>query len=291
MNRIPYMLVVLFVFVMHGVSVYAAPVGNIGDPILWNPSPFKKEAGLPLFATLTCERQINHLPEQITRFPWTNPSSTPPEERHYPQTRWSRNSIDTLGVKIGLPIFDKAVVYSVMGYSTATIDFNYKDWTVSRNFYSLDTFESGPEVFYGCGADFIMHRGEYDRIPFTVGMDVSYRRYHVEEDRLNSDGVSYSANLNEIQLAFSVSSEFENFSPYCGVKVASITGDESYINMNYSTNYYIEGYIHYNQDIVWSKNLGYFLGVTTAIKGLVTVGLEIRGYDENSIGLNATTSF
>lgn len=269
----------------------AAPVGNIGDPMLWNLGPFQNNVRLSLIITVDYESQTNRLPEQITRFPWTNPDVEPLEQRHYPQTRSSKNSLDTLGLKMGIPIKDKALVYAVIGNSDSTINFHYEDWTVDRSYASDDTFESGPDIYYGLGTSIVLQRGEYQKIPLTLGMDMSYRCYSIKENRIQTDGLSYSSTLDEFQLAFCLSAETKNFSPYLGVKVASITGTEDYINTNFETSYFPEGYIHYAQDITWSKNIGYFMGVTTSIKGFVTLGIEFRGGDENAMGLNATTRF
>lgn len=290
MNRKPFMLLIYFILALP-LAGFAAPVGNIGDPMLWNPGPFQTKGGLSIITTLTCDRQINRLPDQITRFPWTNPDTFPPEQRHYTQTRSSKNTLNNVGLKMGFPFNDRVFPYAVMGSTTAAIDFRYADWTVSRSHSSHNTFESDPSIYYGLGTSIIMHREEYDTIPLTMGMDISYRRYAIEEDRINAEGLSYSSKLDEIQLAFSLSAEMKLFSPYIGIKVASITGSEDYTDMNYSTDYFKEGYIHYTEDITWSKNLGYFMGATTSIKDLVTVGLEIRGGDENAIGINATTKF
>jgi len=288
MNRTPYMLMIFFTLLLPVLGL-AAPVGNIGDPMLWNLGPFQTEGGLSLVTMLTFESQINRLPEQMTRFPWTPPGSD--EQRHYSQTRLSKNTLNTLGLKMGIPIKDKVLVYAVVGSSESTIDFHYEDWTVNRSYESDDTFESGPDIFYGLGTSIVMQRGEYQKIPLTLGMDISYRRYSIEEDRLEAEGIAYSSDLDEIQIAFCLSAETKLFSPYLGVKVASITGTEDYINKNQRTYYFIEEYIHYTQDITWSKNIGYFFGVTTSIKDLLTVGVEFRGGDENAIGLNATTRF
>jgi hypothetical protein len=295
------MLLIFFIILVLSANGVAAPVGNIGDPMLWNPGPFQQEGGLSLTSTLTFENQTNQLVGQMTRFSWTKPDVLPLEKRHYSQTRSSKNTLNTLGLKLGFPIKDKAVIYGVVGNSDSTINFHYEDTTVvrsadgiqsfSRNFKKDNTFESGSDIFFGLGASFIIQRGEYEKIPLTLGMDISYRRYSIEQDKVASEGLSYSSTLDEIQLAFCLSAETKLFSPYLGVKVASITGTEDYINNKYLSSYYNEGYIHYNQDITWSKNIGYLMGVTTSIKGLLTVGIEVRGGDENAIGINATTRF
>jgi len=274
------------------IAVCAAPVGNIGDPALWNPGPFQKDGGISIITTVSFDRQVNDLPEQITRFPWTNPNISPPEQRHYPQTRKSKNTMDTMGLKVGAPINDSSIIYALLGTSTSTINFDYSDWTVSRSYASHDTFESGPDLYYGMGASFVMHRGEYKGdIPVTFGMDITYRRLTIEEDRFKSEGISYASTLDEVQLAFCLSANMPTYSPYMGVKVASITGSEDYTNRNYSTLYFNEGFIHYTEDITWSKNIGYFVGVTMNIKELFSLGLEIRAGDEKGLGINVTSRF
>ena len=194
----------------------AAPCGNIGDPMLWNPGPFQKQGGLSLITSLLYESQTNRLPEQITRFAWTDPDTQPLEERHYPQTRWSKNTLETLGVKLGVPFKDKAVFYAVAGKSDMSVDLHYEDWTVGRGFESDNSF-SGSDTFYGAGADVVIQRGIFHEIPLTLGMDISYRHYSVEEDRIAAEGLAYSAEFDEVQLAVSLSADMKRFSPYMGV--------------------------------------------------------------------------
>jgi hypothetical protein len=284
-------MLLIFIILMLPASGSAAPVGNIGDPMLWNPAPFQTEGGLSVITTFFYEDQTNKLPSQITRFAWSNPDVIPLEERHYSQTRISNNNLKTSGLKIGVPLKEMAMVYGIVGASDMTVKFQYEDWTVSRTFAVNNEFNSGPDVFFGIGSSLVMHRGEYRNIPLTMGMDVSYRHYTIEEDRMAGEGLAYSAAFDEIQFAFCLSADAKDFSPYFGLKVASITGSEDYTNDNHATKYFDEGYIHYTRDITWSKNLGYFMGVTTSIKGVVTVGLEFRGGDENAMGINATTRF
>lgn len=294
-------MLLIFIILTLPISGSAAPVGNIGDPMLWNPGPFQTEGGRSVITTLFFENQTNRLPSQITRFAWANPDVIPLEERHYSQTRISKNNLKTSGLKIGIPLKEMSMVYGVIGASDMTVNFHYEDMTVTRDLitnknlsrdYKVDSeFNSGLDMFYGIGTSLVMQRGEFQKIPLTFGMDVSYRHYTFDEDRLAGEGIAYSASFDEVQLAFCLSADAKDFSPYLGIKVASITGSEDYTNKNNSTSYFNEGYVHYNQDITWSKNLGYFMGVTTSIKGIVTVGLEFRGGDENAMGINATTRF
>lgn len=284
-------MLLIFIILTLPVSGSAAPVGNIGDPMLWNPGPFQTEGGLSVITTLFYENQTNRLPLQLTRFAWSNPDVIPLEERHYAQTRRSKNNLKTSGLKMGIPLKEMAMVYGVIGASDMTVNIHYEDWTVSRSFSVDNEFNSGPGVFFGIGANLVMQRGEFHKIPLTFGMDASYRHYTIDEDLMAGDGIAYSASFDEVQIAFCLSAEAKDYSPYFGIKVASITGSEDYTNNNYNTSYFDEGYVHYKQDITWSKNLGYFMGVTTSIKGVVTVGLEFRGGDENAMGINATTRF
>lgn len=294
MNRSPYimLLIILFtVIVTCPVKGVASPVGNIGDPMLWNPGPFQKQGGLSLIVSVLYDSQTNVLPNQMTRFAWIKPNVSPVEERHYQQVRSSKNTLNTFGVKLGIPVEDYALVYALVGANETKINFHYKDWTVSRLYESHDTFESDPNAFWGLGTSIIMQRGEYRKLPLALGMDISYRRFSIEENRIADDGLSYSSTLDELQLAVCLSAQFKSFSPYFGLKVASITGTEDYINKNYATSYFSEGYIHYKQDITWSKNVGYFFGISTIIKELVSVGIEFRGGDENAMEFSATTRF
>ncbi len=293
MNRSPCMLffIVFACFITWAGSSFAATVGNIGDPMFWNPGPFQKEGGLSFIVSAVFEKQTNRLPSQMTRFAWANPNITPPEERHYQQVRSSKNSLTTMGMKIGVPFKDRALVYAVVGTSDSKVNFHYEDWTVNRTYASDDAFESGPDTFFGIGTSFVMERGEFKKIPLTLGMDISYRRYSIGDDRWDADGLTYYSDLDEIQLAVCLSGDLKRFSPYFGVKVGSVTGTEDYMNRNYATAYFDEGYVHYTQDITWSKNIGYFLGATASFKDFVTVTLEFRGGDENAMGLSATTRF
>ena len=294
MNRLPRRLLIVFIvswIFFLPVAGTAAPVGNVGDPMLWSPGPFRQEGGLALVVSATIEKQANRLPSQMTRFAWSNPDILPPEERHYQQSRSSKNTLTTMGAKIGVPYRDSALFYAVVGTSDATIDFHYEDWTISRVFFQDHSFESGPNAYFGLGTSFIMHQAEYRKTPVTLGMDISYRHYTIEENRLSSDGLYYASDLDEIQIALCLSAKLKRFQPYAGVKVASVTGTEDYVNKNYATSYFKEGYIHYTEDITWSKNLGYFIGVSSSIKGLLSLGLEVRGGDESAVGVSATTRF
>lgn len=299
MNRTSNMILVCL-WVLLPFVASAAPVGNIGDPILWSPGPLQKDGGPSIIATVDYDKQINKLPEQITRFPWASPDITPPEQRHYPQTRSSRNTLTLKGLKIGTPVSNAGIIYALVGASDSVVDFHYEDWTVtrdlasnhtfSRDFASNDTFSSGPDLYYGLGASIIMHRGEYlPDIPVTFGMDISYRRFSIEDTP--SAILYYYSSLDEFQLAFCLSAETPSYSPYMGVKVASMTGEEEYINRNAVTKYYSEGSVHYKNNITWSKNIGYFAGVTTTIKGMISLGFEVRFGDENGMGVNVTTRF
>lgn len=271
--------------------VFSGPVGNPHESALlarlWESLPTPS-----LITTAFYDEQVNYLPGQTRRFPWTNPSVSPPEERHYPQTRSSKNTLSVFGVKLGFPIKDKAVVYGIAGSGTADIDFHYEDWTVGRTFKADDSFASGLGTFYGIGATFIMHDGVYENnIPFRLSMDMSYRRYEMADNRLEDSGTAYECTLDEIQLAFILSAQMETFSPYAGVKVASITGHESYTNTNYNTDYYESGYIDYEDDITWSKDIGYFAGITKPITRCLSVNLEWRGGDEQGMGAQISARF
>lgn len=293
MNRLSCKLLIVYIaslFFFLSEAGFAAPVGNIGDPMLWNPGPFRQKGGLSLIVSTIFEKQTNNLPDQITRFVWTNPDITPLEERHYKQLRSSKNKLKTMGAKIGVPYKDSAVFYTSIGSADATVDFHYEDWTISRVFAQDKSF-SDTNVYFGFGTSFILHKADYKLAPVTLGMDISYRHFSIEEDRLSADGIYYSSDLDELQLALCLSTKIKQLIPYAGFKAASITGKEEYTNRNNRTSYFSKGYIDYKEDITWSKNIGYFIGVTTSVKGIVSVGIEFREGDERALGLTATTRF
>jgi hypothetical protein len=270
----------------------AAPVGNIGDRAIWNPGFFENGGPFSIIATLRANSQTNDLPVQKSRFNWANPNTTPAETRVYSQTRRSRNTLDNLGIQIGIPLNDSAYVYSLIGASQSRIVLHYTDWTVSRSFSRVDTFTSGPDVYYGVGAAFVMLRETYENhIPLTFGMTAQYLRYSLSDDQLETNNVSYSCSLSEIQLGLCLSTNIGPYSPYLGAKAASLTGKEDYVDKNDASAYFPEGYVHYTNDITWFKNIGYFIGVSRYFNDMVSVGLEIRFGDEEGLGLTATTRF
>lgn len=272
-------------------SASAAPVGNLYDPALWDVRPFDHSSPLSLIVGVELDRQDNVLPAQIRRFPWTDPTGAP-EERHYPQTRSSRNILTTTGVKIGKPVSDLAQIYALVGSCESDVDFHYEDWTVSRSFSSDDSFRSGPDMYYGIGATFLMHTATYDNtIPWALAMDIKYRRFDIKDDKRTENGTSYACTLDEIQIAFALSARLSSFSPYAGVKVASITGEETYINENYNSAYFPQGHIHYEDKIIWFKNIGCHAGVTMDIFEWFSLGLEVRFGDEKGMGIQAMTRF
>lgn len=287
MNRTCHLL--LICLVVWPAVVFSAPVGNIGDTT----SLFRDEPTILFVTSFTADQQKNTFPEQITRFPWTNPIYTPPEERHYLQLRQSKTTMNTLGAKVGLAMVDKGAVYGLVGTTNTTLDLYYEDWTVERYFSLTETIESGPDLYYGLGITMVLHQGEYRTKPFTFGMDLSYRRLTIEDDRLDvaSEQIYYYSVLDEIQLAFCLSLDLNRWSPYVGAKVASITGTEEYINRLEDSDYYDEGYIHYEEDITWFKNIGFVAGVTTFIFDGLSLGFEVRFGDEQGMGVSATTSF
>jgi hypothetical protein len=291
MSRARILILTFLVFLIPAAG-FPSPVGNIGDPAVWTQGLLKTSGELSFTASVVLDQQTNNLPILVTRFNWTNPDVTPLEERAYSQIRWSHNTMTTLGTKIGVPFGNNALLYALLGSSYSKIKLHYEDWTVSREYERNDSFSSGPDLYYGLGATIIMQRMEgYENIPLTIGMDINYRRYSTEENKIGINKTSYSSTMDEIQLAISLSANMELASPYAGVKVTSLTGKERYVNQNDATSYYPEGYVNYHNKIVWFKNIGYFVGVTRDISNMFSLGCEIRFGDEKGMGLTATTRF
>lgn len=290
MNYARYLIIAILVL-LRPWSINAAPVGNIGDEALWTSGILSKGFKFPFITSIIIDRQTNDLPVQVNRFNWTDPSVSPLEERTYSQTRWSRYTLDSLGLKIGIPVNDMTCIYGIVGDCNTMIDLHYEDWTVSRVFKRNDSFSSENDFFYGIGATIIMQRIDYAKIPLTIGMDIKYRHFENSSDKLSSNLTAYSSTLDEVQIAVSLSAKLEYLSPYIGWKVANLTGHETYIDQNDFTSYFSEGYVHYSNAIVTSRNIGYCVGATKYISRLFSVGFEVRFGDERGLGINTTTRF
>jgi hypothetical protein len=272
--------------------LYSAPVGNPADEALWAPGYLQSTSGLSATACISIDSQINKLPQQIRRVPWLDTNSGETNARYYSQIRESKNTLNAFGVQIGIPIHNNSTVYGLIGTCKSKIDFSFQDWTIDRTFLSSYSFKSGPDLYYGVGASIIIDQNEIiSEIPLTFAMDVKYRRFSLTDEKITVDSISYKCTLNEIQLAFVLSTKLDFFSPYFGFKVASMTGSETYIDKNYSTNYYPDGYIEYSDDITWSKNVGLFIGATKYFNDAFSVGIELRGGNERGTMVNATTRF
>ncbi len=279
-------------------ALYAAPVGNTGTLLLTGDGIFLKERPFQISASLDFDYQQNSLPGQIKRFTWSDPSQTATEVRHYEQIRSSTNTLFCSGIKVGTNINRISRAYIMMGILNADVDFSYYDKTINFTYTTKSDFESDNEFYYGAGFSVIMHEDTWrDKYPVNVGMDLKYRKLTMKDDHLGSNGKFYSFSLNELQMAFVVSAETGRFYPYCGFRISSMTGQERFVNKNAPgtgyppANYYSNGYISYKRKIKWFKNIGYVTGLSFHVKEMVRMNLEVRGGDEDGIGLTSTIKF
>ncbi len=278
---------------IHAASGFCAPVGNIGDPAIWEYGIFTDPGTISVFISAEYDIQDNELAAQQRRVRWDDPRTTNDEIRHYEQIRSSKSTMTTAGARLGAVITESWTVYAMTGVCDTDMTFYHTDTTITFGFEIEDEFNSKSDLYYGFGTSVLLHEGTFRDIPLAFGMDLKYRRFDFEDDRLESDGLFYSATLDEIQLALMLSADIGLFHPYGGVRISSITGKEQYINKNWASFYYPypENYINYKDDITWSKNLGYVAGVSVHLLETFSLNVESRFGDEEALGFSATVKF
>lgn len=277
---------------LHAATAISAPVGNIGDPGLWEGGLVREYGVSHIFVALDFDQQKIHHPKQIGRQKWDDPRTAIEEDRHYEQIRASRYQLTCSGIKVGTTLSRGCLVYALSGVCNSDILFRYWDTTIKFGYSEATTFKSDTDFYYGIGTSAIFHEGTFgEDMPFKLGMDIKYRRFDIEVDNLEADGTFYSTTLDEIQLALVLSAETGRFSPYLGAKISSMTGKEHYINKNTKSSFFDERYINYQDDITWSENLGYVAGGTFFIKETFSLNIESRFGDEEGLGCSATIRF
>jgi len=280
---------------VHAVSVFCAPVGNIGDPAIWKDGLFTEAGSFSVFISAEYDSQDNTLAPQQRRIMWDDPRTAVEEVRHYEQIRSSKSTITSTGARLGVVISDYCTLYAISGVCDTDLTFYHTDTTMSFGFEIDNDFSSKSDLYYGFGTTVLLHRGTFNDIPLALGMDLKYRRFDFEDDRLTSDGLFYSATLDEIQLAIMLSADAGLFHPYAGARISSITGKEQYINKFLNeyiqSSWYPDGDINYKDDITWSKNLGFLAGVSVHLLETFSLNVESRFGDEEGLGFSATVKF
>jgi len=282
---------VTLLLLLHAALVFSAPVGNIGDPAIWEYGIFTDPGTISVFISAEYDSQDNSLANQQRRVRWDDPRTQMHEDRHYEQIRASKSTMTTAGARLGAVITESWTVYAMTGVCDTDMTFYHTDTTIQFGFSIEDQFNSKSDLYYGFGTTVLLHRGSFNDIPVAFGMDLKYRRFDFEDDRLESDGLFYSATMDEIQLAIMLSADAGLFHPYAGARISSITGKEQYINKNWRSYYYPDEYIDYKDDITWAKNLGYVAGVSVHLLETFSLNVESRFGDEEALGFSATVKF
>ncbi|VVS91735.1 hypothetical protein [Desulfoluna spongiiphila] len=277
---------------LHAASGRCAPVGNIGDPALWNDRLFKAPGSRTLFISAEYDSQDNSLDDQQRRVRWDDPRSSTEEVRHYEQIRASESTFTCMGTRIGAVLTDAWTLYALTGVCDTELTFIHTDTTVNFGFETSSDFESDSDLYYGIGTTVLLHKGTFrGTVPLTLGMDITYRRFDFEDDSLSENGTFYSATLDEIQLAIVLAADFGRVHPYAGARISSITGNEHYINKTIESYWYPQGYIDYEDDITWTKNVGFVVGASVQLPGAISLTVESRLGDEEALGVSATVAF
>ncbi|WP_236891795.1 hypothetical protein [Desulfoluna limicola] len=238
------------------------------------------------------DKQRNTLPNQQRMPMWDDSSTSNEEVRHYEQYRRSDNELTCSNIKVGTVIKNLWSIYLLYGICDSTIDLTYYDKTVAWGFSVDSTFQSDGDPFYGVGLSFIMHEGNlWNTLPVKAGIDIKYRRFDFEVDTMDTNGTFYAATLDEIQMALLLSADTGFIQPYIGARISSTTGKEHYMNQNIPAPFYDKGYIDYEDDITWSKNMGYVIGAAYVVKEAVSINVELRFGDEEAMGCSASVRF
>ncbi|WP_300673953.1 hypothetical protein [Desulfoluna sp.] len=278
-------------FLLHAASVFCAPVGNIGDPALWKDGLFTDAGSFSIFISAEYDSQDNTLDPQQRRIRWDDPRTQLDEERHYEQIRSSKSTMACTGGRLGVMLSDSWTLYALSGVCDTELTFYHTDTTINFGFELENDFESKSDFYYGVGTTVLLHQGTFSNIPLKLGMDLKYRRFDFEDDRLEADGLFYSATLDEFQLAVMLSAETGRIHPYAGARLSSITGKEHYINSTGKSYYYPAEHIDYRDDITWSKNIGFVAGASLHLLKSFSLNVESRFGDEEGYGVSATVKF
>ncbi len=282
----------LNILLLVNTAVWAAPVGNTGNPFLWDDGLIVKSGAFHVMTALDFDYQKNILPAQINRFTWVDPRQATTETRHYRQVRSSENQYYCSGLKLGSMINESAIVYLMAGVFNTTVDLNYYDKTIDYDFTTNAKFKSDNDFYYGAGFSVLMFEGNYKKdTPVEIGLDLKYRNLTMEDDSLSSSGKFYSSTLDEIQMSLVVSAETGPVYPYLGFRISATLGEEHFIDRNQGSLYTGSGYIDYKNDITWFKNTGYVAGMSYYFKGLCLINFEVREGDEKGLGLSSTVKF
>ncbi|VFQ45069.1 hypothetical protein MSL71_27260 [Desulfoluna butyratoxydans] len=284
--------VAMLLLLLHAATGRCAPVGNIGDPALWNGRLFTDPDTRTLFVAVEYDAQDNTLDDQQRRVRWDDPRSSTEEVRHYEQIRSSDSTFTCMGLRIGAVMSDAWTLYALTGTCDTELTFHHTDTTVNFGFETSSDFESSSDLYFGVGTTVLLHKGTFrEDVPFTLGMDITYRRFDFEDDSLSDNGTFYSATLDEIQLAVVLAAELWGIHPYAGARISSITGNERYINKTIQSYWYPHGYIDYEDDITWSKNVGFVVGASVQLPGAISLTVESRLGDEEALGVSAAVAF
>jgi hypothetical protein len=283
---------VTLMVLLFAASVFCAPVGHIGDPVVWGEGLIFDNWNSSVFMAVEWDRQRNTLPAQQRMPRWDDPRTVLNEVRHYEQIRTSDNELITSNIKLGAVIENVGTFYLLYGLCDSKINLTLSDKTVLNGFSMNNTFQSDGDPFYGVGFSFIMHEGSlWDTIPIKTGVDIKYRRFDFEVDNRDKNDTFYAATLDEIQMALVISADAGFIQPYVGARISSTTGKEHYMHQAVPAPYYDAGYIDYEDDITWSKNLGYVIGAAYAIKEVASINVELRFGDEEALGCSASVRF
>lgn len=206
-------------------------------------------------------------------------------------------------------------VYQIDETQNVTVEPENSDDTITSNIlenmsYSWDDqtrevdainrkFETDEDIIWGVGISVIMYEKLLNKQNMLrLGMDTKFRKINLESNSLSFDETTYKWDLDQLQMAFSVSLQinrfplFNYFIPYTGITYSYISGNETVImaNDNAEEKKYIP-YFNSNSDIEINKNFGYFTGVSFSMFEYAQINFEKRFSDEEGAEISVLIKF
>jgi len=190
------------------------------------------------------------------------------------------------GSKIGVSLFDKAIIYGLVGAGSAQEEIDISGTKVE--------FETETDFAWGVGASVIAYETKIDGFGngiLRVGGDIKYRSAEPSVDKVTIGSVVYdlpnalitdsSVEYNEFQTALGLSYQLDKFIPYMGVKFCGLDGD---VKATLSGTEYKDSFEE-------EESVGMFVGTDILIGDSISLNVEGRFIDEEAISFGASIRF
>lgn len=291
MYRITHISIFLIVL-LFSKAAYSAPAFSVSDPGIWGEGVLSYDSMISPFLSVLAQNQSYKFPVQINRFVGVKPDDANQEQRHYERRRSSRLEYSSLEAMAGLKIWDRLLLYGLLGKSDVNFSFRYSDNTLTVPGGTLsvnETFEPDENLIFGGGISGIMYDESFKEFVerIKLGFDARYRQISFRTDWVNDGTRFYKTYLNEYQFALMGGITIDFFNPYVGFRVSNTIGRETYVLSLPSSGISTV----YDQSIKTQKNMGWIYGASFNIYDKASVNVEARTGDESAYGISASVKF